>query len=208
MTSEDVRKIVLRLHDQSVSSRKIMEHLGGEISKTTINRWIKMFKESGEINLKYSLGRKRSKRTKRLITQVKAHLLQGKVKKSTRKLAKVYNVSITTMQRLIKDDLGYKSYIKRIAPKLTDAQKQKRCSFGIWATKNIRKLLSRKILFSDEKRFDLDGLYNRQNGLRVVNKQMLMVEFIEKQSFLKVLWYGSESVMKTLLVQLLLNKVR
>ena len=26
-------------------------------------------------------------------------------------------------------------------------------------------------------------------GLRAVNKQMLMVEFIEKQSFLKVLWY-------------------
>ena len=44
--------------------------------------------------------------------------------------------------------------------------------------------------------------------LRAVNKQILMVEFIEKQSFLKVLWHGSKSVMKALLVQLLLNKVR
>ena len=54
MKSEDVRKIVLRLHDQGLSCRKIMEHLGGQISKATINRRIKMFKGSGEINLKYS----------------------------------------------------------------------------------------------------------------------------------------------------------
>ena len=56
------------------------------------------------------------------------------------------------MQRVIKDDLEYKSYIKRIAHKLTDVQKQKRSSFGIWVRKNIRKSLSRKIRFSDEKK--------------------------------------------------------
>ena len=38
MKHEDVRKIVLRLHDQDLSSRKIMKHLGGQISKTTVNR--------------------------------------------------------------------------------------------------------------------------------------------------------------------------
>jgi transposase len=163
MKSEDVRKIVLRLHDQGLNCRKIMQHLGGEVSKTTVNRWIKMFKESGEINLKSPTGRKRSKRTKRLIKQVKVHLLRAKRKMSTRKLAKVHNVSRSTMQRLIKDDLGYKSYIKRVAPKLTDSQKQKRFSFGIWVRKNVTKSLSKKILFSDEKRFDIDGFYNRQN---------------------------------------------
>ena len=50
-----------------------------------------------------------------------------------------------------------------MASKLTDAQKQTRFSFGIGARKNIRKSLSRKILFSDENRFDFDGLCNRQN---------------------------------------------
>ena len=122
-----------------------------------------MFKESGEINLKSPAGRKRSKRTKRLIKQVKVHLCEAKHKMSTRKLAKVHNVSRSTMQRLIKDDLGYKSYIKRVAPKLTDTQKQKRFSFGIWTRKNVRKSSSKKILFSDEKKFDIDGVYNRQN---------------------------------------------
>ena len=45
-------------------------------------------------------------------------------------------------------------------------------------------------------------------GLRAVNKQIVMGEFIEKQSFLKMLWYDSESVMKVLLVQSLLKQVR
>ena len=67
------------------------------------------------------------------------------------------------MCRVIKDDLGFKSYVKRIAPKLIDTQKSKRYSFGIWTRKNIRKSTARKILFSDEKRFDIDGVYNRQN---------------------------------------------
>ena len=120
-----------------------------------------MFQKSDKNNLKYSSARKRSKGIKRLIKQVKVHLLQAKTKKSTRKLAKTYNVPRSTMQRVIKDDLGCKSYIKRIAPKLTDVQKQKRLSFGIWVRKNVRKSLSRKIRFCDEKRFDLDELYNR-----------------------------------------------
>ena len=108
------------------------------------------------------------------------------------------------MQRVIKNDLEYKSYIKRIAPKFTDVQKQKRFSFGISVRKNIRKSLSRKIRFPDEKKdliwmdFIVDKMI--EYGLRAVNKLMLMVEFIEKQSFLKVLWYGSKPVMNVLLV--------
>ena len=186
-----------------------MEHLGDQISKTTVHRWVKIFQKSDEINLKYSSGRKRSKRTKRLLKQVKIGLLQAQTKKSTRKLAKLYNASKSTMHRIIKDDLGYNSYIRRIAPKRTHVQKQKRFSFKIWVRKNIRKSLSRKILFSNEKRFDLDGLYNRKNDrMWTLDREILMVDFIEKQCFLKVLWYGSEPVMKVLLVQLLFKQVQ
>lgn len=72
-------------------------------------------------------------------------------------------VSRTTIRRIIKEDLGYKSYVKRVAPRLTDEQKMKRRSFGIWVRKNIRKRMTKQILFSDEKRFDINGMYNRQN---------------------------------------------
>ena len=67
------------------------------------------------------------------------------------------------MQRIIRDDLGLRSYVKRVAPKLTDEQKKKRYSFGIWVRKHIRNSDPRTVLFSDEKRLDLDGVYNRQN---------------------------------------------
>lgn len=163
MKSEDVQRIVLRLHNKGLSCRQITEHLGGEIGKTTVNRWIKMFKETGEISLKTPPGRDRSKRTNELKKRIKVHLTRTKKRLSTRKLARINNVSRSTMQRLIKDDLGFKSYVKRVAPKLTDAQKKKRHSFGIWVRKNVTKSLSRKILFSDEKRFDIDGVYNKQN---------------------------------------------
>jgi hypothetical protein len=38
-----------------------------------------------------------------------------------------------------KDDLGYKAYKKRVAPKLVNEHKIKKKSFGIWVRKNIRK---------------------------------------------------------------------
>jgi transposase len=116
MKSKDVQNMVLRLHAQGLSGHKIMERLDGEVSKATINRWVKRFKESGKIDLKSPAGRKRSKRTKKLIKQIESHFLQRKKKMSTRKLAKVHSVSRRTVQRLIKDNLGYKSYIKRVAP--------------------------------------------------------------------------------------------
>ena len=42
-----------------------MEHLSGQINKITVNRWVKMFQEADEINLKYSPSRKRSKKQKK-----------------------------------------------------------------------------------------------------------------------------------------------
>ena len=67
METEDVQKIVLRLDDQHLSSRIIMEHFDDQINETTVNRWVKTFQNYDEINLKYLPGRKRSKRIKRLI---------------------------------------------------------------------------------------------------------------------------------------------
>ena len=163
MKSNDLQDVVLRLHGQGLSSRQISNQLASQLSKTTVNEWVKRYCEFGELNLQSPSGPKPNKRTKRLVQQVKQRLLRSNGRKSARKLAKSFNVSRTTMRRMIKDGLGFKSYIKRIAPKLTDTQKSKRYSFGIWVRKNIRKSTERKILFSDEKRFDIDDVYNRQN---------------------------------------------
>ena len=63
------------------------------------------------------------------------------------------------MLRVIKEDLGLKSYEKRTAPNLKEQRKMNRKSFGIW----VRKLEVEKFLFLDEKYFQLDGICHRQN---------------------------------------------
>ena len=45
-------------------------------------------------------------------------------------------------------------------PMLTDEHKAKRLKFTNWLRTNIGKEDTMKILFSDEKLFDIDGIYN------------------------------------------------
>ena len=46
---------------------------------------------------------------------------------------------------------------------LSDEHKAKRLKFANWLRTNFRKKDTMKILFSDEKLFDIDGIYNSQN---------------------------------------------
>ena len=63
----------------------------------------------------------------------------------------------------MKQDLGYRSYKKRVQPALTDFEKSKRMKFANWVRQNFQKEDTLRSLFSDEKMFDLDGMYNAQN---------------------------------------------
>jgi hypothetical protein len=47
---------------------------------------------------------------------------------------------------------------------LTDVQKRKRVKFANWMLNHFNKEDIKKWLFTDEKYFDLDGVYNDQNG--------------------------------------------
>ena len=50
-----------------------------------------------------------------------------------------------------------------VEPALTEQHKEKRKRFANWIRTNFRKQETLKILFSDEKMFDIDGVYNTQN---------------------------------------------
>jgi hypothetical protein len=50
-----------------------------------------------------------------------------------------------------------------IEPAPTEEHKEKRKKFANWMRTNFRKQEIRNILFSDEKLFDIDGVYNTQN---------------------------------------------
>ena len=82
---------------------------------------------------------------------------------SIRKLAGELDVSNGSVARILKQDLGYCPYKKRAEPALTDFEKSKRMKFANWMRPNFRKEDTLRILFSNEKIFYPDGMYNAQN---------------------------------------------
>lgn len=121
-----------------------------------------MISQSGSIDLSYSPGRPRTARTTGNIQKVKTRLKRKK-RVSSRKLAKEIGISRRTVQRILRSDLGCRPYKKIVEPMLTEEHKVKRKRFFNWIRNNFAKEDTRKILFSDEKMFDIDGVYNSQN---------------------------------------------
>ncbi len=106
--------------------------------------------------------RQRIARTSKMIQKVK-HKLDQKKLVSVRSLAKEYGMSKSSAHRILKEDLELYPYKMIIQPKLTDEHKIKRKKFANWIFNNFRKEDTMWILFSDEKMFDIDGIYNSQN---------------------------------------------
>ena len=162
MKSKDLRTAVKIKFENGDGPAKIFRELGRVVSKRTINLWIKMIKGTGSIDLLKPPGRPRTIRTKANIQKAKLRLAQKK-RASTRKLAAEMCISRTSTQRILRKDLGYFPYKKIKQPKLTDLQKKKRVKFRNWVLNHYTKDDTRRWLFSDEKFFDLDGVYNSQN---------------------------------------------
>jgi transposase len=162
MKSKDLQTRVFSKYQNDDEPTKIFQHLNGAISLPTIERWCKSIRDTGSINLSRSIGRPRTIRTKAAIRKVKHRLEQRKFVFS-RKLARDLSISPMSVLRILKNHLGLCAYKIQNEPMLTDEQKEKRIQFANWVRKNFRKEDTMKILFSDEKMFDIDGVYNSQN---------------------------------------------
>ena len=82
------------------------------------------------------------------------------------------NMSFSSAHRILRKDLKMKPYKKTVEPLLKDEHKAQRKKFTNWARKKFRKENTIRILFFDEKIFDLDGIYNSQNGrIWTVNRE-------------------------------------
>ena len=121
-----------------------------------------MIRRTGSIELSGTHDGPHIVRTKENILKVK-NRLRRKTRVSTRELTMELGISATNVRRILKVDLGLKPYKKVIKPSLSDDQKIKRKKFANWARNNFRKEETMRILFSDEKFFDIDGVYNSQN---------------------------------------------
>jgi len=162
MKSKDLQKIVLSKYQNDDIPTKIFRDLNGGIGSRTIKRWCQMIRQSGSIELSSPPGRPRLVRTKENIQKIK-HRLRRKKRVSARKISMELDISYTSVRRIIKNDLGLRPYKKVIEPALSDDQKIKRKKFANWVRTNFRKEDILRIFFSDEKFFDIDGVYNSQN---------------------------------------------
>ena len=162
MKSKDLQKLVLSKYEKGEGPSEIFRHLNGALCLRTDKRWCKMIRETGSFELSTSPGWSRTIRTKESIKKVK-HRLNWKKKVTSRKLAVELNISRTSVRRILKNDLLLRPYKKIVEPLLTDEHKEKRKKFSNWVRTRFRKEDTIKILFSDEKLFDIDGIYNSQN---------------------------------------------
>jgi hypothetical protein len=121
-----------------------------------------MMRDTGSIQLSTPPGGPRFARTSKTIQKVK-HKLDQKKMVSVRRLAKEYGIFKSSAHRILVDDLKPHAYKMTIEPKLTEEHKNKRKKFVNLVGNNFRKEDTMPILFSDEKIFDLDGMFNSQN---------------------------------------------
>ncbi|CAF1151578.1 unnamed protein product [Rotaria sordida] len=162
MKSEDLRRVVLQMTDDGMSSCQIAKQLRKVVSDRTVRWWQHLYKTTGINDFKIPTGRPRIIRTKHLIRKVKQRFTY-KGRRSARQLSKSLGVSRGTMGRIIREDLPLHTYPVTTQPNLQDYHKQRRISFTYWVRKSLRKKDHRKILFTDEKYFGLNGIFNRQN---------------------------------------------
>lgn len=194
MKSKDLQNIVLSKYRNGETPTMIFHHLNNSVSLRTIERWCKLIRETGDINLSKPPGCPRIVRTKSMIHKVK-NRLKRKKRISCRKLAKELDISERSVRRILKHDLGCLPYKKRIEPKLTDEQKLKRVKFSNWVRHHFKKEETMKILFTDEKIFDLNGIYNSQNDrIWAVSRsdadQTVGIKSIQKFRIKVMVWLG------------------
>ena len=73
------------------------------------------------------------------------------------------DMSFSIAHRIFRKELKMKFYKITVEPLLNDEHKAQRKKFANWARQKFRKEDIMRIIFSDEKTFDLDGTYNSQN---------------------------------------------
>ena len=124
MESNDLKRIVFSKRQEGNGLTKNFRDLNGEICLKTIKRWCKMIDQIGSVNIGYPTGCSNIVRTPSTIEKVKSRM------KRRGRLSKELKISHISIQRILKDDLGYFPYKVIIKPFLTDAHKAERKTFA------------------------------------------------------------------------------
>ena len=106
MASKSKRDHIVALMQAGLRNKDVAKKLN--VCSKTVYNTMKRYKMKGTADSKHVPRRERPIRTKRLIDIVRK-LVQRNGRMSTRATAKEFNISLTTIKRIVKDDLGPKA---------------------------------------------------------------------------------------------------
>ena len=154
--AKNIRDLCVQNHKNGKTNKQIYEFLNAQVPLRTIRRWIQT---DGIPRVKPS-GRPKSATTINKINKTRCLFNKGK---SGRNISQTLNISPRSVRR-IKNELGFHPYFRITVPMLSEKQKKARIDFARWWRKDKAGGLSDKeFMFSDEKKFEIDGGINRQN---------------------------------------------
>lgn len=156
------RSAIIVLARAGHSPAEIARHT--RISSSTVYDVYNAFKESGKEERKKHSPRSDAKRTPKFLAGLRRSISANPSTPMT-KLAKNRSVSVSTVSRAVKYDLGMKSYKRRRRHLLTKKAKDiraERCPKLLSFLKH--KGASKVVVFVDEKKFVVDAEVNRQNS--------------------------------------------
>jgi transposase len=163
--SNDIRDVAISHFKDGKKAPEIAKLLANKVHRSTVDRWIHQYQQSGSIAVKPKSGRPRTGRTKRLINLVKKRLDSKVPRKSLRTMAKDFKTSLWTIKRVLNKDLNKKCYRKVKVQKLKEGQKSTRKSCCQWIRKNVNRDKVKKLMFTDEKIFTKNGYFNPKNDV-------------------------------------------
>eukprot|EP00095_Tigriopus_kingsejongensis_P011975 maker-scaffold906_size82779-snap-gene-0.13 protein:Tk11975 transcript:maker-scaffold906_size82779-snap-gene-0.13-mRNA-1 annotation:"1 transposase" len=167
MDDEAKRGAVIRLLKMNRSIRSIMMDLA--VNRKFIWRCKKRLEEGIGASRRPYKDRSRPIRTRSLIKAVSNKIRRNPVR-SMNLMAKDYNVSRRTMQRVVKEDLGLRPYKMQKRQLLSEATREKRLA----RSKILKRWLATHpdviVIYSDEKLFDIERKFNSHND-RVISRR-------------------------------------
>ena len=152
-----------RVHDllrAEVAKNEIAEIVGVNIR--TVRRIESKLKAGKGLERSTGSGRPRNKRTGAFIKDLESEI-RADPTQSMERLSRKLEVSRRTVQRATYDDLGFKSYVRTQRHFLSSIMKEKRLERCRKLINYLRKRPSIVKIFSDEKIFTVDQVYNRRN---------------------------------------------
>jgi transposase len=159
----DKRSLVKLYCEKNLSPAQIFHRINDDrFSRRFIERTVKRFRETGNVDDRKRSGRRRSVRTPARIKAVAARVRRNP-RRSPQKLADQMDLSYSTARRILVEDLGLTPFKRRKAHGLTKQQRGARLE-------RSKALLQRydfgdveRIVFSDEKVFVVEERLNPQN---------------------------------------------